>query len=243
MTISTPGLRGLCTLDTRGKGQKVREYGRLHHTDVSFFLVLCSYTYTITHMHMKEYPLHEAIEAIEPNYADVTQLVRSGYDVNTIRTNRYMLPAPLHVAAEHGHKKIAEFLLEKKANVNISNRDRETPLHTAAQYGRTDIVEVLLGAAADPDLPPNLPSWVHTPLHVAAQYGHTDIVQVLLGAAADPNRPDSSRRTPLHVAVMEEHTDVVQVLLGAAADPNRPDVLQRTPLHVGVLRGHTVTPG
>ena len=31
MTISTPGLRGLYTLDTRGKGQKVREYGRLHY--------------------------------------------------------------------------------------------------------------------------------------------------------------------------------------------------------------------
>ena len=84
-------------------------------------------------MHMKEYPLHEAIALA--NYAGVTQLVLRGYDVNTIRSNRYMLPAPLHVAAEHGHKKIAEFLLEKKANVNISNWHNENPRY----WGRRQI--------------------------------------------------------------------------------------------------------
>ena len=29
VTVSTPGLHGVCTLDTGGKRQKVREYGRL----------------------------------------------------------------------------------------------------------------------------------------------------------------------------------------------------------------------
>ena len=85
-------------------------------------------------MHMGKYPFHEAIALA--NYAGVTQLVDSGYDVDMIRDDPHLRPAPLHVAAENGHKKIAEFLLEKNANVNISNWHSETPLHTAAQYNQ-----------------------------------------------------------------------------------------------------------
>ena len=36
VTVSTPGLHGVCTLDTGGKGQKVREYGRLR-----MYLAVC----------------------------------------------------------------------------------------------------------------------------------------------------------------------------------------------------------
>ena len=98
--------------------------------------------------------------------------------------------APLHVAARHGHTKIAEFLLNKGANVNITNWHEQTPLHVAARYGHTNIVQVLLGAAADPNWP-MVNQWEtnddqsstmvsqETPLHVAVQYGHIDIVRLL----------------------------------------------------------------
>jgi hypothetical protein len=39
--VSTPGLRRGCALDTGGKGQKVRQYGRLHYIPVSEEFTLC----------------------------------------------------------------------------------------------------------------------------------------------------------------------------------------------------------
>ena len=55
---------------------------------------------------------------------------------------------PLSVAAAHDRFDIAQFLLRRGADVNGTNRDRNTPLHAAAFFCREDIVQLLLQKGA-----------------------------------------------------------------------------------------------
>lgn len=50
----------------------------------------------------------------------------------------------LHIYAYYDKWDAIKFLLEKLANVNIINEDRETPLHLAALFCSVDGVRVLL---------------------------------------------------------------------------------------------------
>jgi len=50
----------------------------------------------------------------------------------------------LSTAALYGRADIAEYLIERGADVNAANRDGNTPLHVAAFLCRTEIVQLLL---------------------------------------------------------------------------------------------------
>ena len=56
---------------------------------------------------------------------------------------------PLHVAAQNGHKDVANLLLDNNADVSASRKDSTTPLYLAAQTGHTDVVKLLLDYKAD----------------------------------------------------------------------------------------------
>ena len=53
--------------------------------------------------------------------------------------------SPLHSAAYEGHKKIAELLIAKGADVNAKGYDGSTPLHSATK----EVVELLIANGAD----------------------------------------------------------------------------------------------
>src|SRR5690348_4536283 len=46
--------------------------------------------------------------------------------------------------AQTDNKEIIELLLEKQADVHVTNTDHTTPLHSAAQCGHTRVIEALL---------------------------------------------------------------------------------------------------
>lgn len=55
----------------------------------------------------------------------------------------------MHLSCYFGHYLVTSLLIEKKADLNITNNDGDTPLHKAAYIGRIDLVTLLLANKAD----------------------------------------------------------------------------------------------
>jgi len=92
---------------------------------------------------------------------------------------------PLHLAAQHGHVRVAHALLEAGASANARWGHDLRPLHLAAAGGHVRVVHALLEAGARVDASD---SASFTALHTAAASGHPLVVRRLLLAGADANR-------------------------------------------------------
>jgi ankyrin repeat protein len=77
---------------------------------------------------------------------------------------------------------VAEFFIQRGADVNKLNQDGETPLSLASGHGRLEIAHLLLRSGSNVDTKDRNGS---TPLHKAAQNGHLDIMTLLLDSGAD----------------------------------------------------------
>ena len=142
---------------------------------------------------------------------------------------------PLHWAAHHGDKNLAELFLSKGADVSAKGKHDWTPLHLAAANDHHDVAQLLLANKAsvnarDED--------GNTPLQYAINYGHTkDVVELLLANQADVNAKDNNGFTPLHDAVAEDRKDVAALLLAKGASVNTKSVDGWTPLHAAAEDG------
>jgi len=103
------------------------------------------------------------------NIEAVKQHLAAGADVNA--KNRGGV-TPLLMAADKGHKEIAELLISKGADVR---RGYVTPLHRAAYHGHKEIVELLIVAGADV----NVKGSDGTPLDWANRYNHPATADLL----------------------------------------------------------------
>lgn len=83
---------------------------------------------------------------------------------------------PLHVAANEGHKDVAELLLANNADVKAKSNGGYTPLYFAAFNGSEDVAELLLANHADVNA---MDTKGETPLPLVALKGHKDVVELL----------------------------------------------------------------
>ena len=126
----------------------------------------------------------------------------------------------LHLAAEGGHRAVADALVAAGAAVDAGTRiGRYTPLHMAAEGGHGAVALRLLEAGADPNA--RATNSGVTALHLAA--GAIDgrsAVAALLDHGADANaREGSAGQTPLIFAAVANRPAAVTALLAAGADP------------------------
>jgi len=84
-------------------------------------------------------PLHTA--AFEGNMDGITNLIKYGYDVNSLDPEE--LATPLHFAASNGQIEAMRLLIELGAEINIKNKEGKTPLFCAAGNGEIQAVKVL----------------------------------------------------------------------------------------------------
>ena len=110
-------------------------------------------------------------------------LLRSG--VNPDETRDARGHTALHIAAIHGHAKIARLLVDAGASTEtVTSGDRLTPLRLAVDNGHTLTAKALLDAGADMAARDLLDH--ATPLHAAAEAGHTPLVVELIRRGANP---------------------------------------------------------
>ena len=93
--------------------------------------------YHLTHFRLIK--LREAIR--EGDIEAVKRHLAAGMDVNARDDNGWN---PLHLAAENGHKGIAELLIDKGANVNAKDKYfRKTSRDWAIERGYTETADLL----------------------------------------------------------------------------------------------------
>ncbi|KAN0116376.1 hypothetical protein V8E52_005995 [Russula decolorans] len=160
-----------------------------------------------------------------------------------VSTNGGWYGTPLVAALAGRHFRVAKFLHDNGAHLDVHYEADYTPLHCAALYGDLEMVQVLLGYEVDVsarmyDGP--------TPLHCAVSDGprlpnivqsSPDVARILLEHGADVNARTNDRSTPLLLAVKYRKIEVVRALLGYDANVGTEDEEGRTPLHEATKDG------
>lgn len=182
---------------------------------------------------------NELLTAAEDgNINGVRDAVESGADINA--QNEFMKDSALHIASSRGYLEIVKYLVEKDADMLLTNGTDMTPLHLAARDGQTHIVEFLLEKME------SVPERVlNDVLHVASMsvYGRSEIVQMLDDFRTKQARPSTSGRENADSILLEasesgsleEVTEAIQ----DGADVSIVDGRGMMPIHWAALRGHT----
>jgi uncharacterized protein len=132
------------------------------------------------------------------------------------------------LALYHGHSSIAQWLAERRGNLDVFE---------AAAVGDRDRVASLL--AQDPSLSGAWSPDGFTALGLASFLGHLPVVRLLLACGADVNAigRNSGKYTPLTGAVTASRAEVVAELLRCGADVHYRYGAGYTPLHVAAANG------
>ena len=140
---------------------------------------------------------------------------------------------PLFDAVNQDWVKVAQFLLNNHADVNVLWRGL-SPINLAASKGQTDMVHLFLDHGADADDANDNGTQGMTPLDYAARDGNKALAELLLAHRADVNRKlkTAPMFTPLHYAAQKGYLAIAELLLANGADANARGDSGQTPLSV-----------
>lgn len=111
--------------------------------------------------------------------------------------------SPLHIAAEHGHAELAEYLLSRGARLD--------PISAIALDREDALLDLLARQPKTVDR--RAGSFGFTPLHAASVRGREGLVRLLIHQGAEINRPDRLfRKTPMHEALFFGRENAARLL-------------------------------
>jgi ankyrin repeat protein len=160
----------------------------------------------------------------------VIALINRGMEVNTVDRQGNTL---LIQSIWRDLPALFDHLMQRKARINMRNRNGETALSIAAYLGRDRYVRRLVEAGAEV----NFFGW--PPLVYAAYNGHAEIVGYLIGRGAEINAKTENGSTALFFASRFGHAETVKTLLKHRADPAIVNDKDETALDWALKGNHT----
>lgn len=141
-------------------------------------------------------------------------------DPKLLNAHGWHSKTPLHWAAQGGHPEVVKFLVQKGADVNSLEDDKETPMVYAAGFGgpgAIEVMELLLakGAKIDATGKPGM-----TPLMYAVNNGKIESAKFLLKKGANTNFADKDNWSVLHMASFRGKKELIQLMVDNGADVN-----------------------
>ncbi|CAL8315552.1 unnamed protein product [Merluccius merluccius] len=176
----------------------------------------------------------------------------------------------LHLAVSTSHAGCVRLLLQRGADAELINKDRETPLYKACEKDNAEIVAMLLNhgvsvnthciqgwtALQEAVCRNNVeicemlvkagarlsPSNIYgiSPFFTAAQSGQVATLRFLLKHGADVDSEAADGATALYEATKNGHQGIVELLLSQKADANKASRRGLLPLHIAAQRGDDV---
>ena len=129
-------------------------------------------------------------------------------DVDKVDENKR---TALSMASHNGYKDICELLLEKGADISITNLHNWSPFHYAGIGGHADICKLLLQHG---QLINELTIENYTSLHFACTFGHVDVCKTLLHyGGADITIRTTDGFAPIHIVSRSGKSEVCNLLL------------------------------
>lgn len=129
----------------------------------------------------------------------------------------------LCISASMPNTEVAQFFLDRGANVNCESYNALTPLQCAVIAGTKEMVLFLISNGADVNYEISRPSEknaARTPLETAIETGSAEMVSLLITYGADVNHKCKNGNTPLLFAARHQRTELVPILKDAGAVSN-----------------------
>ncbi|CAG0903263.1 unnamed protein product, partial [Cyprideis torosa] len=141
----------------------------------------------------------------------------------------------LHVSSQNGHGDVCALLLERGADVNVTENRGWTALHLSSQNGHEDVSVLLHKRGADLNATTKEGA---TPLHLSSQNGHKDVCALLLEGGANICATTCDGKSPLSTCSACGHKKVVDLLLSRGAEIDIADESGVTAIHWACEEGH-----
>ncbi|XP_028812330.1 ankyrin repeat and death domain-containing protein 1A isoform X3 [Denticeps clupeoides] len=160
-------------------------------------------------------------------------LVACGAKLNCENKNGLSL---LHCAAQRGHIRVLEFIVEDLEDVQLDRADKsgKTALHLAAEHGQLEVVEFLIGLGCAHSIKDKEDN---TAQHLAAKHGHAEVLQKIVETGEDIDEKNIDGLTALHLSVDGGHYDCVRLLMDMGCSVNALTNKNESALHFAAQRG------
>ncbi|ADG70338.1 Ankyrin [Brachyspira murdochii DSM 12563] len=137
--------------------------------------------------------------------SSIDRYLENDNDINSTNKNGNTL---LMEAVSIGYYDLADYLIDKNADITITNNKGENALILSANYPY--ILNLLINNNANVNIADNNGK---TALHYACEYGDLYSVKLLIKSGADISKRDILGKTILMYAVENEHLDLIKYLV------------------------------
>ena len=136
---------------------------------------------------------------------------------------------PLHWACMRAHWDVAEYLIEKGADLNVAGGDGGTQINWAVHHDNVEIVKLMVEKGAKLNI---RNKWGMTELHTAIWRGCIRVVEYLLDQGSDPAIKTNEGWTAMHYAFRSGHDNVIELLKRRGISLKVQDNTGRYPQHL-----------